>query len=118
MLIISSSLNDLKPPSRLYGRTLLQSIKPVVEAARGHQLAVGAGLGDPAVFEDQDLVYVLDEPELVGDDKGGATGGKLSPVSLNGFGGFGVKAGLRLVEDKDGGVAPRARSRSPLASFG
>jgi hypothetical protein len=43
---------------RLDGVAFLEGEEPGVEAAGGDEVLVGAGLGDAALFEDQDLVHV------------------------------------------------------------
>src|SRR5918992_2099726 len=102
-LRISSSLKG-SPPLRLHGVALLQRVEPRVEAVRGDEVFVGACLGDAAVFDHEDRIYAPDQPELVGDDEGGASFCQGPPALLDGSGGFGVEAGLGLVQDQDRGV--------------
>src|SRR5215210_3352891 len=98
--------NSLKgsPPLRLHGVALLQGVQPRVEALRGDELFVGSGLGDAAFFDHEDRIHAPDEPELVGDDEGGASFCKGPPALLDGGRGFGVETRLGLVQDQDGGV--------------
>src|SRR5919112_4562033 len=113
--------NSLKgsPPLRLHGVALLQGVQPRVEALRGDELFVGSGLGDVAFFDHEDRIYAPDEPELVGYDEGGASFCKGPPTLLDGRGGLGVEARLRLVQDQDGRVpehGPRDGDTLPLST--
>src|SRR3712207_2576225 len=101
------TINSLKEIRSLtYGvpAPLLNGVEPGVEAVRGDKLVVGSFFRDPAVFEDQDLVYVSDQPQLVGDNKGGTALGEHLPVGIDSLGGLGVESCLRLVEDQDRSV--------------
>src|SRR5215216_3741476 len=80
---------------------LLQGVEPGVEAAGGQELLVGSDLRDAAVLDHQDLVHVPHQPELVGDDEGGASLGQGPPAVLDGVRGLGVEAGLGFVQDQD-----------------
>jgi hypothetical protein len=62
---------------------------------------VGSDLCDAAVFDHQDLVHAPYQPELVGDDEGGAPLGEGAPALLDGARRLGVEAGLGLVKDQD-----------------
>src|SRR5215210_5717629 len=94
--------NSLKSSSslRLHRVALLQDVEAGVEAAGGEELLVGAGLRDAAVLDHEDLVHVPHEPQLVGDDEGGAPLGERAPAVLDGARGLGVEAGLGLVQDQ------------------
>src|SRR5215210_1292718 len=102
-----SIINSLKTFSLMHGvaALLLKGVEPGVEAARGDQLVVGSRFRDPAVFEDQDLVDVSDQPELMSDNEGSTSLRELTPVLVDGLGGLGVEARLGFVEDQDGRVA-------------
>ena len=76
----------------------MEGEEPGVEAAGGGELLVGAGLGDAALFEDQDLVHVPHQPELVGDDEGGPACREIAPALLDRVRGLGVQARLGLGE--------------------
>src|SRR5215207_1853410 len=78
---------------------------------------MGARLGDAAIFDHEDRIYAPDQPELVGDDEGGASFGQGPPALLHGGRGLGVEAGLGLVQDQYGGVpehGPRDGDALPL----
>src|SRR5918993_506633 len=99
-----SSLKEIR--SLTYGvpALLLKGVEPGVEAVRGDELVVGSFFRDSAVFKDQDLVHVPDQPQLVGDNEGGTALGEHSPVGIDSLGGLGVESCLRLVEDQDKSV--------------
>jgi hypothetical protein len=59
----------------LYRLAVLEGIEPSVEAARSDELLVGSFFCDAAVFDNEDLVYILDQAQLVSDDEGGAASG-------------------------------------------
>src|ERR687893_3179520 len=94
---MSSSL--MGPSSGLYGVALLQGVEPGVEAIRGEELLVGAGLRDAAVLDHEDPVHAAHQPELVGYDEGGASLRERAPALLHGARGLGLEAGLGLVPD-------------------
>src|SRR5918997_2988018 len=108
MQSISSSL--MGSSSRLYGVAFLQGVEPGVEAVRGQELLVGAGLDDAAVFDHEDPVHAANQPELVGYDEGGASLRERAPALLHGARGLGVEAGLGLVQDQDRAL-PQHRPR-------
>src|SRR5918998_5576266 len=115
-LRISSSLKD-SPPLRLHGVALLQGVEPRVEAVRRDQVFMGARLGDAAVLDHEDRIHAPDQPELVGDHEGGASFCQGPPALLDGGGGFGVEAGLGLVQNKDRSIpehGPRDGDALPL----
>jgi hypothetical protein len=53
---------DLTPLQYGIPTSFLEGVEPGVETARGDELVVGSFFGHPAVFEDQDLVDVFDQP--------------------------------------------------------
>src|ERR671917_1268709 len=111
---MSSSL--MGPSSGLYGVALLQGVEPGVEAIRGEELLVGAGLRDAAVFDHEDPVHAAHQPELVGYDEGGAALRERAPALLDCARGLGVEAGLGLVQDQDGALTQhRPRDGDPLS---
>src|SRR5215211_484797 len=118
MVRISNSLKTLHLSSRLHRVALLQGVEPGVEPAGGQELLVGSDLCDAAVFDHQDLVHVPHQPELVGDDEGGAPLGQSAPAVADGARRLGVEAGLGLVQDQDRALPqhrPRDGDALPLA---
>src|SRR5918993_524794 len=80
---------------------------------------MGARLGDAAVFDHEDRIYAPYQPELVGDDEGGASFCQGPPALLDGGRGLGVEAGLGLVQDQYGGIpehGPRDGYALPLST--
>src|SRR5215216_2848558 len=94
-----SSLKEVRSLTYRVPAPLLEGIEPGVEAIRGDKLVVGSFFRHPAVFEDQDLVHVSDQPQLVGYNEGGAHLGEYSPVLIDSPGCLGVKSGSGLAED-------------------
>src|SRR5215211_9374779 len=118
MVRISNSLKTLHPSSRLHRVALLQGVEPGVEPAGGQELLVGSDLGDAAVFDHQDLIHAAHQPELVGDDEGGAPFSEGTPAVLDGARRLGVEAGLGLVQDQDRALPehrPRDGDALPLS---
>lgn len=72
-----------------------------VAAAVGHELVVGAGFDDAAVFDHGDEVGVADGAEAVGDDEAGAAGHETREAPLDEALGLGVEVAGGLVEDQD-----------------
>ena len=77
------------------------AVEARVGAARLDQLVVGALLGDPAAFEDDDLAGAADRREAVGDDDRGAALQQPLQALLDRLLGAHVDVGGRLVEDQD-----------------
>lgn len=83
----------------------LQGVELGVDGAEGHQLVVGAGLGDPAVEQDHDVVGAAHGGEAVGDEHDHAVPAEgveaFEEVPL----GSRVQGGGGLVHHDQGGVA-------------
>ena len=75
-----------------------------VQTAGFHQFLVGAGLGDPAVRDHQDLVGVPDGVQPVGNDKQCLSLAQLADGLLDVALVVGVHAGGSLVQNNNGGV--------------
>jgi hypothetical protein len=63
---------DLTLPLRLHRVAFLQGVEPGVKPAGGQELLVAACFRDVSIFDHEDLVHVPHQPQLVGDDEGGA----------------------------------------------
>src|SRR5918998_5256329 len=117
-LRISSSLKG-SSSLRLHGVALLQRVEPRIEAVRGDKVFMDARLGDAAVFDHEYRIYAPDQPELVGDDEGGASFCQGPPALLDGGRGLSVEAGLGLVQDQDWSIpehGPRYGYALPLST--
>lgn len=75
-----------------------------VQTAGFHQFLMGAGLGDPAVRDHQDLIGIPDGVQPVGNDKQSLALAQLADGLLDVALVVGVHAGGGLVQNDDGGV--------------
>ena len=108
----------------------LGGIELGVHAAQGHQLLVGAGLGDEAVGNGDDPACGADGGQAMGDDQGGSAPGQGVEGLLDLRLGDGVQGGGGLVQDQDGGIFQEnscdgnslllaaGEERAPLADVG
>ena len=75
-----------------------------VQTAGFHQFLVGAGLGDPAVRDHQDLIGIPDGVQPVGNDKQSLALAQFADGLLDVALVVGVHAGGGLVQNNNGGV--------------
>ena len=94
---------------------VLQLIQPVVDAALGQELLVGARLAQRAAVQDEDVVHVLDGRQPVRDgDRRAARHQDVQRVADEELG-FGVDARRRFVEDQHARIeGQRAGERQQL----
>jgi hypothetical protein len=76
-----------------------------VLVALRQELIVGAGFGDAAMLDVDDLIRIGDGEQVVGDDDGGAPGDEPAQGGENALGGLSVEAGGGLVEQQKRSIA-------------
>src|SRR5208283_2522729 len=102
-----SFLRRESPCAAIWLHERLSALEPleldhvVVMAARGHQLLVGADLGDGSAIEHEDAVGMANRAQAVGDDKRGAAMEQSGQALLDQALALGIEITGGLVEYED-----------------